>query len=46
LKEYKKRTEPVLEYIEKEFGIESKLVDGEQTGELTFEGTKKIIEEV
>jgi len=43
LKEYAERTEPILGYIEKEFGIVPVVVDGEQEVEERFEETKKAI---
>lgn len=44
LETYKKETEPILGYIEKEFGIAPVFVDGEQEVDVRFEETKKAME--
>lgn len=43
LREYAERTEPILGYIEEEFGIKPVFVDGEQEVSVRFEETKKAI---
>ncbi len=43
LETYAKETEPILGYIEEEFGITPVIVDGEQEVDVRFEETKKAI---
>ena len=43
IREYTERTEPILEYIEKEFGINPVVIDGENPVDVRFKETKKAV---